>query len=139
MIVVDTNVIVELMRAQPHEAVVRWSLAQPPGDLYTTAITLAEVLYGIERLPSGRRKALLRETAAEVFTTFADHVLPFDAAAAAEYPLIVDARERMGRPIDGFDAQIASICRFGSSTLATRNTRDFEHTGVDLIDPWNEA
>ena len=139
MIVVDTNIIAELMRPEPHEAVVRWSIAQVPSDLYTTAITVAEVLYGIERLPSGRRKTLLRETAAEVFTTFADHVLPFDAGAAAEYPLVVDARERMGRPIDGFDAQIASICRFGSSTLATRNIKDFEHTGVKLIDPWNHA
>lgn len=138
MIVVDTNVIAELMRPEPHEAVVRWSLAQAASDLYTTAITLAEVLYGIERLPAGRRKMLLRQTAAEAFTTFADQVLPFDAGAAAEYPLIVDARVRMGRPIDGFDAQIASICRFGNSTLATRNVKDFEHTGVDLIDPWNE-
>jgi len=139
VIVVDTNVIAELMRPEPHEAVVRWSLAQAAGDLYTTAITLAEILYGIERLPSGRRRTRLRETAAEVFTTFADHVLPFNAGAAAAYPLVVDAREQMGRPIDGFDAQIASICRFGSSTLATRNTRDFEHTGIGLIDPWDEA
>jgi predicted nucleic acid-binding protein len=139
VIVVDTNVIAELMRPEPHEAVVRWSLAQAASNLYTTAITLAEILYGIERLPNGRRKRLLHETAAEVFTTFADQVLPFDAEAAAEYPLVIDARQRMGRPIDGVDAQIASICRSGSSTLATRNAKDFEHTGVNLIDPWNEA
>jgi len=139
VIVVDTDVIAELMRPEPHKAVVRWSLAQAAGDLYTTAITLAEILYGIERLPPGRRKTLLRETAAEVFTAFADHVLPFDTGAAAAYSLIVDAREQLGRPIGGFDAQIASICRSGSSTLATRNTRDFEHTGIDLLDPWDEA
>lgn len=139
MIVVDTNVIAELMRPEPHDAVVRWSLAQAASDLYTTAISVAEVLYGIERLPPGRRKALLQETATEVFATYANHVLAFDANAAATYPLVVDARERMGRPIGGFDAQIASICRFGGSTLATRNIKDFEHTGVDLIDPWNQA
>ena len=63
-------------------------------------------------------------------------MLPFDAAAAGRYGSIVDGRERAGRPIDGFDAQIASICQVHGATLATRNTRDFEDTGVQLVDPW---
>ncbi len=136
MIVVDTNVIAELMRPEPREALRRWSLAQPGSELYTTAITVAEILYGIERLPAGRRRDGLRDIAAGIFSTFGDHVLPFDSAAAALYPVIVEARERLGRPIDGFDAQIASICRFHRGTLATRTVRDFQHTGVDVIDPW---
>ncbi len=136
MIVVDTNVIAELMKSEPHESVRRWSLAQPAAELCTTAITVGEVLYGIERLPPGRRKELLRETAADVFATYGDHVLAFDASAAAHYPLIVASRDRQGRPIDGFDAQIASICRSEPAALATRNVKDFEQTGIDLIDPW---
>ncbi len=137
MIVVDTNVVGELMRPEPNALVRRWSLALPSDESYTTAITLAEVLYGIERLPAGRRKDLLRTTAADVFATFGDRVLPFDAHAAAHYPLIVEGRDRLGRPIDGFDAQIASICRVGSGALATRNVRDFEHTGIEVVDPWH--
>lgn len=136
MIVVDTNVVAELMRPEPHEAVLRWGLAQPGIDLYTTAITVAEVLHSIERLPAGRRKERLRSTATEVFATLEGHVLAFDAPAAAHYPLIVDARERLGRPIDGFDAQIASICRARRSPIATRNVSDFEDTGVEVVDPW---
>ena len=136
MIVVDTNVVAELMRPEPHAGVRRWILAQPVGELGTTAITVAEVLYGIERLPPGRRRDLLRSAAGEVFSMFRDWVLPFDASAAALYPLIVDARDRLGRPIDGFDAEIASICRLGRHSLATRNVKGFEHTGVDLVNPW---
>lgn len=137
MIIVDTNVVAELMRPEPDAAVRRWSLDQPGGELYTTAITLAEILYGIERLPAGRRKESLGDAAADVFSTFADHVLPFDAPAAAQYPLIVQGRDRIGRPIGGFDAQIASICRASGAALATRNGRDFEDTGVTVINPWD--
>lgn len=138
MIVVDTNVVSELMKSEPNQSVRRWTLARAGTDLYTNAITLAEVLYGIERLPSGRRKELLRSTATDVFATFAHKVLPFDAKAAAHYSQIVDARDRLGLPIDGFDAQIAAICLTNDCALATRNTKDFEHTGVDLLDPWHD-
>ncbi len=137
MIVVDTNVVAELMRSEPNEVVRRWSLALQSDESYTTAITLAEILYGIKRLPSGRRKDLLRTTVTDVFATFGDRVLAFDADATAHYPLIVEGRDRLGRPIDGFDAQIASICRVGRAALATRNITDFEDTGIEVIDPWH--
>lgn len=63
-------------------------------------------------------------------------MLSFDAAAAAHHPLVVGRRDRAGLPIDGFDAQIAAICRTHGAALATRNVKDFADTGVDLIDPW---
>ncbi len=136
MIVVDTNVTSELMRPSPSAAVAGWVRARRPAELYTTSITLAEVLYGIERLPDGRRKELLKATAHDVFAAFADQLLAFDVAAASEYAELVSTRERSGAPIDGFDAQIAAICRAHGATLATRNVRDFEGTGVETIDPW---
>ncbi len=136
MIIVDTNVVSELMRPSPAPAIVSWVRSQPDDELYTTAITLAEVGYGIERLPEGRRKRLLQTTAEKVFATFEDQVLPFDAVAAAQYPTIASARERAGMPIDGFGAQIASICRARQARLATRNLNDFHGTGIDLLDPW---
>jgi predicted nucleic acid-binding protein len=117
--------------------VLAWVRAQTTGDLYTTAITLAEVRYGIERLPDGQRKTLLRSTADEVFGGFEEQILPFDARAALRYATIVSGRDRAGRPIEGFDAQIASICREHQAALATRNATDFEHTEVEVIDPWS--
>ena len=139
MIVVDTNVTSELMKPSPSAVVTSWVGAQPHSELFTTSITVAEVLYGIERLPEGRRKSLLRGAAEDVFSTYVDQLLTFDRAAATEYARVVSDRERSGRPIDGFDAQIASICRVHGATLATRNVEDFRDTDVEVIDPWRAA
>jgi predicted nucleic acid-binding protein len=138
VIVLDTNVASELMLPAPSATVTAWVRARSAAELYTTSITLAEILYGIERIPEGRRKDQLKAATAEVFSAFSDHVLAFDAAAAEEYAGIVGERDRMGAPIDGFDAQIASICRARDVPLATRNVRDFRGTGIDVIDPWSE-
>lgn len=136
MIVVDTNVTSELMKPSPSTAVTTWVRNRGAADLYTTSITIAEVLYGIERLPAGRRKDQLKTTTKDVFSAFADHLLAFDATAAVEYAGLVSSRERTGAPIDGFDAQIAAICRVHGATLATRNAKDFQDTGIDIVDPW---
>lgn len=137
MIIVDTNVVSELMRAEPSPSVLGWVSAQEPRELRITAITVAEILYGIERLPTGKRKAALRGAAVDIFSRFAAEVLPFDAAAAAVYPEIVDLRDRQGLPISGYDAQIAAICRTHDARLATSNEKDFAGVGVDLINPWS--
>jgi toxin FitB len=105
-------------------------------ELRTTAITLAEIRYGIARLPDGRRKQVLLAAADETFTAFADQVVPVDAAAAEHYAIIASSRERAGKPIAGFDALIAAICRSRGAALATRNVSDFDGTGIEVIDPW---
>lgn len=139
MIVLDTNVVSELMRPAPANAVVGWLRSQQVRGLRTTAVTVAEVGYGIERLPEGRRREQLQSAAAELFARFADQILAFDASAAGRYGELVAARDRAGRPIDGFDAQIAAICLVGDLTLATRNTRDFDDTGIAVVDPWSNV
>jgi toxin FitB len=139
MIIVDTNVASELMRPSPAVAVRDWVREQDARALCTTAITVAEIRYGIERLPDGRRKEGVRAAAAEIFGMFAEQVLPFDAAAAEQYALVVSHRDGRGLPIGGFDAQIAAICRARGAALATRNLTDFKETGVDVIDPWQAA
>jgi hypothetical protein len=136
MIIVDTNVASELMRPSPSPAVRSWMTSQVTGELFTTAITVAEILYGLARLPSGRRRDRLSTAAGEIFTAFSEYVLPFDANAAASYALIVSHRDNIGLPIEGFDAQIAAICRSRGAALATRNVKDFRETGIDVIDPW---
>ncbi|MFP5020330.1 type II toxin-antitoxin system VapC family toxin [Pseudonocardia phyllosphaerae] len=136
MIVIDTNVVSEMMRDRPDPDVLAW--VDTAGRLYTTAITLAEVEYGIARLPDGRRKDRLSETAARAFLDFGDVILPFDARAAGQYAGIVSGREQSGRPMTMADAQIAAICVSREATLATRNTGDFEDTGVRVINPWGK-
>lgn len=136
MIVFDTNVGSELMKAEPDESVVRWYDAQRGKGLCTTAVTVAEIRYGIELLPSGRRRTLMAAAADEVFAEFAGMILSFDAAAAALYPEVVIGRRRAGLPIGQSDAQIAAICRAVDATLVTRNTKVFLDTGVELVDPW---
>jgi toxin FitB len=138
MIVLDTNVVSELMRIEPSPAVLALLGEHSGSEVFTTAVTLAEIRYGIARLPAGRRKETLREAASEIFAAFPDQVLPFDLAAAAAYADVVAHRDGLGNPINGFDAQIAAICRIRAATLVTRNTKDFTDTGVATIDPWQE-
>jgi len=136
MILLDTNVVSELMRKEPSPDVVAWVRAQRPRDLATTAVTVAEIRFGLARLPRGKRRSRLQGLADDVFSRFAYQVLPFDVAAARPYASLVADRERRGRPINGFDAQIAAIALSRNATLATRNTKDFEGVGVSLIDPF---
>lgn len=139
MIVLDTNVVSELMRAEPAPEVLAWLRQNSGSGLYTTAVTVAEIRYGIARLPEGRRRDSLHQAANEVFAAFPRQVLPFDLAAAGAYADVVAGREMNGQPIDGFDAQIAAICRVHAATLATRNTKDFAGTGLKVVDPWQDG
>lgn len=138
MIVLDTNVLSELMRRRPAARVVGWVDEQDASALAITAVTVAELLYGVARLADGARKGELAAAVdALVREDFADRVLPFDAAAAVHYAELDAERDRQGRPISTADGQIAAICRHHGVALATRNVRDFDASGVALIDPWN--
>jgi predicted nucleic acid-binding protein len=139
VIVLDTNVTSELMRVTPSLIVMNWLRAQDPTELHSTAISVAQIRYGIERLPNGVRKNELVAAAVEVFGSFPDHVLAFDLAADDEYGDVVAGREGAGTPINGFDAQIASICRAHGAALATRNAKDFGNVGLDLTNPWEHS
>ena len=140
MIVLDTNVLSELMRRRPAARVVRWVDDQDAGALAITAVTVAELLYGVARLAAGARKATLAAAVdALVREDFSGRVLPFDVVAAARYAELIAGRERDGRPISVSDGQIAAICRCHGAALATRNVRDFDATGIAVLDPWNGA
>ena len=137
MIVLDTNVVSELMRPVPEPVVVTWVDAQDARQVYLCATTVAEILFGIERLPAGRRRDQLAETFAGMLKEdFVDRVLSFDQPAAAHYARIAAGREARGRPIGTADAQIAGVCQLHDAQLATRNTKDFDHCDIDLINPW---
>jgi predicted nucleic acid-binding protein len=137
VIILDTNVISELARQIPDNGVLDWLDSLETSEVATTAITAAELRYGVARLPDGHRKRELTSVIRGILAEdFYGRVLPFDERASARYADVVTGRERIGRPIGVADAQIAAICRDSEATLATRNTADFEETGVDLINPW---
>ena len=136
MIVLDTNVLSEAMKPTPDTAVARWMERERGRGLFTTAVSEAEIIYGITILPDGRRKSDLAAAAQRIFALFAERIFPFDSAAAREFALIVADRRRAGRPIEAFDAQIAAIARSRGMSAATRDIADFADCGVALIDPW---
>jgi len=137
MIIVDTNVLSELMRASPAEPVVRWMAAQPARAVYTTTITQAEILYGILALPAGKKRDAIRAAAEAMFATeFEGRILSFDAGAATAYARTAADRRRAGKPISHFDAQIAAIAVNEKAELATRNVADFEGCGIRVVNPW---
>ena len=137
MIVVDTNVISELMRGDPHPAVLSWVAAQPRALLYTTYVSQAEILYGIAALPEGRRRTALTTAAEAMFAEdFAGRLLPFEGHAAARYPEIVLARRQAGKPIEKFDALIAATALAAGASIATRDAGGFTGCGLTVIDPW---
>ena len=137
MIVLDTNVLSELIKAAPSPRVVEWCNSYPEAELYLTSITQAEILVGIELLPRGRRRTGIEQAAEASFREdFEERILPFDSDAAREFAGIVGARRRRGHPITQADAQIAAIARACGAAIATRNTRDFEYCGVKVMNPW---
>lgn len=139
MIILDTNVVSELMRAAPHPAVLRWITAQPLAALHVTTLTCAEILLGIALLPDGRRRQQLAEQAEGLFAEdFAGRLLAFDAVAAPVYAGIVAARSRAGQPIGAFDAMIVAIARVHGAAVATRDGA-LAGCGAPVIDPWTAA
>ena len=137
MTILDTDVFSEVVKPRPDPTVIEWLGAQNYQHVYLTALTSAEVRHGLNHMPAGKRQALLQAAVEALFENeFAGRILPFDEAASLCYAQLVVERERAGRPIQAFDAQIAAIARAHGATVATRNTKDFEQCGVTLVNPW---
>lgn len=137
MIILDTNVISEVLKPQAEPRVLAWMGSHNAGTLFTTAITEAEVRYGVARLPDGQRKVALYKVIDDVFAIdFKDRILSFDRHCAVKFAQIASHRERLGRPISQFDAQIAAIATTHNFAIATRNITDFDACGIEIINPW---
>jgi predicted nucleic acid-binding protein len=137
MVVVDTNVISEVMRLQPSPAVLNWLNSQESNLLFVTTVTLAEIGYGLRVLPDGLRQRQL-QTRFEQFIAqaFEERVLDFTAPAARAYAEIMGHRKETGRAMSLPDGKIASIALAHGFALATRNIKDFEDCGIELINPF---
>lgn len=139
MIVLDTNVLSELVRSEPDATVLTWIRSQRRSELCTTAVTEAELAYGLAAMPKGRRREALDQALSRLLGEgLSGRVLPFDRAAARAYADFAAKRRATGRPVAMADAQIAAIAQSrGAEVLVTRNMPDFENCGVRLLDPWN--
>jgi predicted nucleic acid-binding protein len=137
MIVLDTNVVSEAMKPEPHPSVRAWLNDQAAGTLYLSSVTLAELLFGIAALPSGKRKDMLAQTLDGLMGLFRDRVLPFDTDAARHYAELAVTAKAGGRGFTTPDGYIAAIAASRKFIVASRDTAPFEAVGVSVINPWN--
>jgi len=139
VILLDTNVISELVRPDPAPAVLRWFDRLGAEPLALSAVTVAELSYGLCALPEGkRRRALERAVRGMLEDEFAGRILPFDAAAAEIYGLLAARHRQVGRAVGQSDLMIAATALVADAVLATRNGKDFALTGVTLVDPFTD-
>jgi predicted nucleic acid-binding protein len=136
MIVLDTNVVSEAMKPEPHPAVLAWLNDQPAATLYLSSVTLAEFLFGIAALPAGKRKSKLAEVLEGLTGLFRDRILPFDSDAARSYAGLAIAARSSGRGFPTPDGYIAAIAASRGFIVASRDTAPFEAAGLSFINPW---
>jgi len=136
MIVLDTNVISEAMKPEPHPAVRAWLNDQAAPTLYLSSVTLAELLFGIRALPAGKRKEMLTQTLDGLMGLFRDRVLPFDTDAARCYADLAVTAKSSGRGFPTPDGYIAAIATSRGFSVASRDTAPFEAARVPVINPW---
>jgi predicted nucleic acid-binding protein len=140
MILLDTNVVSEVMKTRPEEAVVAWLNGQGSEKLHVSAITIGEIAYGLRVLPDGKRRSGLRERFERfVALAFDQRVLAYDESAARIYGELMGDRKELGLPMSVPDGQIAAIARLNHLAVATRNVFDFEHCGIDVLNPFEAA
>ena len=139
MIILDTNIVSEMMLAEPDVRVATWMNNQDSAELYITSITVAEVVFGFSLMAKGKRRSHLEEKFEAMMSFgFRHRVLPFESKAADQCGKILAHCQGLGRPIDGWDAQIAAIAFVHAAQLATRNIKDFVNCGLILVNPFLE-
>lgn len=137
MILIDTNVLSEAWRPHPDPGVMAWIDAQAIETLFLTAVTVAEIRFGIAAMPVGKRQAILHERfERQVMPLFTARVLPFDVEASQAYAVLMSEARASGKAISTADGLIAAIARARNFAIATRDTEPFEAAGVQVINPW---
>ena len=138
MILLDTNVVSEVMKVAPSAHVLKWLNDQSSSTVYVSAITIGETEYGLRILPGGKRRLQLKERFEQFIAfAFSQRVLGYDEAAARLYGEIMGLRKEVGQPMSVPAGQIAAIARSRGLSVATRNTRDFQECGVELLNPFD--
>ena len=140
MIVLDTNVLSALMQQAPDRVVIDWLDRQPRTSVWTTAVSVLEIRFGLQILPTHKRRVLLTQAFDVVLRDkIEQRIVPLDSAAAEHAADLMAARHRKGRPGDLRDTMLAGIVLAHHATLATRNTRHFDDLSVPVVDPWKRS
>ena len=138
MILLDTNVVSAVMARTPEPSVLEWLDSQRTDTLFLSTITIAEIGYGLQVLPMGKRRRILEDRFDRfVASGFAQRVLSFDEKAARLYGELMGHRRQPGRPMSALDGQVAAIARANHFAVATRNVRDFEECGLEIVNPFD--
>ena len=136
MILLDTNVVSESMKPEPHPSVRDWLDAQAAETLFLSSVTIAELLFSIGALPRGKRKARLASALDGVLDLFTARILPFDTAAARRYAELAVKARAAGKGFPTPDGYIAAIAAAHAFAVASRDTSAFNAAGLTIIDPW---
>ncbi len=136
MIVLDTNVVSEVMKPEPNTVVRFWLNEQAAETLYLCSVTLAELLFGIAALPTGKRKEMLEQTLDGLMGLFRDRVLSFDTDAARRYAELAVAAKASGRGFPTPDGYIAAIAASRGFIVASRDMAPYQAAGIAVINPW---
>jgi predicted nucleic acid-binding protein len=135
VIFLDTNVLSETLRKSPDESVLAW-LVRHDAELALPTVTIAEIAFGIHKIRPDERAVRLEQGLTEWRRRFADRIFGFSEDAALAYGAIMGDAVRQGRPMTAPDGMIAAITKVHGGRLATRNLKDFETAGLDLVSPW---
>jgi predicted nucleic acid-binding protein len=136
VIILDTNVLSALMRQTPDKGVIAWLDRQPRTSVWTTAVTILEVRFGLQILPAGKRRTLLIQAFEATLDSIGKREAPFDAAAAQQAGDLMASRQKKGRPVELRDTMIAGIVLAHNATIATRNTKHFDDISASVVNPW---
>lgn len=136
MIFLDTNVVSETLRKAPNEAVIAW-LVRYDAELALPTVTIAEIAFGIRKIRPDERADRLEQGLQDWRRRFADRIFGLTEEAALAYGDVMSAAARQGRGMSAPDGMIAAIARVNGGRLATRNLKDFETAGLDLVSPWD--
>ncbi len=140
MILIDTNVISELWKITPDPGVLDWIDAQAIETLYLSAITVAELRFGLAIMPRGKRREIYQERLEhEVLPAFMGRVLPFDLDTSQAYATLMEQAKTEGKAISTADGYIAATAAIRALTIATRDIAPFQAAGLTVINPWKTS
>ena len=133
--VLDTNILSEVTRKHPNFEVICW-IQDHVEDVFTTSITIKELYYGLFLMPEGKRRRVLKETIDAIVKECSDRTFPYDAFCAYLCAELQASARSIGRSTALEDCMIAAICKRNNATLVTRNVKDFEYFGIDVVNPF---
>ena len=133
-VLLDTNVVSELTRETPDSRVLAFLAGHD--DLWLSAVVLHELDFGVGLLPPGRRRDGISAALSAFVTEYEDRILPVGRPEARQAAALRARAHRSGRVLDLGDALIAGTASANDLSVATRNVRDFDGLGLDVIDPW---